>query len=48
MNDYEVLDERNLELVAIIRAPSYQEAKKKAELLGYDLEHYRIEEMVEW
>lgn len=44
MNEYEILDERNLDLVAFIRADTYIEAREIAERLGYDLEYYRVEE----
>lgn len=44
MIEYEVLQENNtLELVAIIKANSYEEARDKALRLGYG-KGYRIEE----
>ena len=42
---YDILDTLNgCNLVAVITANDLEDAKEKAEDLGYDLEYYRVEE----
>lgn len=49
MKEYEVYREDGyLDLVAVIRARSYDEAAEKAYQMGYDRENHRIEEVEDY